>query len=177
MLQYACTLSPAPRLRAAVRSAGLAAAAFAAATLAAFLTGPAPAHAQEGADAPARPGAEVARLLGAWDGAYFDCYVCTETGRVDFDVTFWAEGAGVVGDSAEPNTFGAPDAPTLYADWRGGVVRGAVRLTKTYDGAGGVSHSVIYVGRFAAPDLVVGRWRIGQTVGRFELRRRSDLTM
>jgi hypothetical protein len=62
----------------------------------------------------------------------------------------------------------------LFADVEGvTAVDGSVTFTKTYDGTGGVSHSVRYEGRINAEgDTITGVWRINQQEGRFEMRRR-----
>lgn len=114
-------------------------------------------------------------LVGDWEGTYFDCPSCDPSGMVRFEASFFAEGAGVTGDSIEPNTFGAPEVGSLFAFWSGEVFRGGVRLIKTYDGTGGVDHDVDYIGRFETPDLILGRWRVGRTSGRFEMVRRRAL--
>jgi hypothetical protein len=80
------------------------------------------------------------------------------------------------GRSEEPNTFGDKSASKLY----GNLVCDSlfvrpgekILISKTYDGTGGVSHTVTYTGIISA-DLseIAGEWSIGQTRGAFNIRR------
>lgn len=130
--------------------------------------------------AAADPGRRTGRVLnsvglvGDWDGTYFDCATCRPDGSVPFEVSLFAGENGVTGDSIERNTFAPARVGSLFAFWRGDSRDGAVRLIKTYDGTGGVNHEVEYIGRFETPDLILGRWRVGRTSGRFEMVRRRD---
>ena len=66
-------------------------------------------------------------------------------------------GASFTGDMAEINTFAKENTPQLFSTVRGSIDSGGfVRFTKTYDGTGGVSHSVQYQGQ------LVRRRAIGQ---------------
>lgn len=74
----------------------------------------------------------------------------------------------------EPNTFGHPSAPKLYANVECRLLVGSgpprLVLRKVYDGTGGQSHAVHYEGDLSWDGRTVnGNWRIGATTGRFSL--------
>jgi hypothetical protein len=117
------------------------------------------------------PGAE-ARQHAFASGAYCGRYTYESTGAqsVPFNLNVRRRGAEISGVTREPNTFGDPDAKTLGASIVGRVERDVVRFRKTYDGSGGVAHSVDYVGRLKG-GAVRGEWNIGGVTGPFEMRR------
>lgn len=94
---------------------------------------------------------------------------------VNFSVSLEEEPAGFHGEIHEGNTFNDDSAKALRADILGGVVdkTGVVRFTKKYDGTGGVSHPVEYVGSLSEDGRrIAGRWMIEESwSGRFEMRR------
>jgi len=56
----------------------------------------------------------------------------------------------------------------LFANLRGTVSGKAITFTKTYDGTGGVSHSVFYQGTISSDGRSMsGRWNIGTFGGTF----------
>lgn len=104
-------------------------------------------------------------VAGLWRGAYY-----YQGGRdpVSFEVTLRQRGAVFEGRVGEKNTFGAWDAVFLYADIEGRIDGDRVSFVKTYDGTGGVSHSVDYGGVYdAGSRSVKGTWWIGGESGDF----------
>lgn len=82
----------------------------------------------------------------------------------DMDLTF-SQGT-VSGFIVEPATFGNQTSKNLYATFAGTVNGNTVEWKKTYDGTGGVSHSVIYRGDLDRDRrTITGRWRIGPNWG------------
>lgn len=72
----------------------------------------------------------------------------------------------------EPNSIGMPFADRLYARLTGTRHEGYVILTKTYDGTGGVTHSVAYTGEIDAEgNTIEGIWRVAGWSGRFSMTR------
>jgi hypothetical protein len=119
---------------------------------------------------PAEPpdAAHVLRALdGLWEGTWF-----YPDGREPgaFHVTFSPGEEGALGGTIrEPNTITMELVGTLGAAVDGRVEPdGAVRFTKRYDGQGGASHEVDYVGRLA-PDSrsLFGEWRVDDLAGPF----------
>jgi hypothetical protein len=111
-------------------------------------------------------------LDGVWWGMY--TYADRTKRPVEFTMDIRVSGDTCRGRIEEPNTFGNPSAPRLYAntDCRLLIGGGPSRLIfrKTYDGTGGQSHSVDYEGEIAS-DLrgITGVWRLGTQSGRFSL--------
>lgn len=114
-------------------------------------------------------------LLGSWSGAYK--YDTTRKPGVPFKMTIVS-----VNDSrfdgliSEPATFGNGSSRFLFAKLTGSVDGSRVRFVKTYDGTGGVSHSVNYQGVLdTETGQVNGGWSIGspsgRTTGSFALKR------
>jgi hypothetical protein len=100
-------------------------------------------------------------LTGSWKGHY---EYPNGSGRtaVDFtqDLTF-SQGL-VTGYVSEPNTFGDKTSKNLYASFSGAVAGNDIQWVKTYDGTGGVSHSVTYQGKLdRRARKIVGKWQIG----------------
>ena len=82
----------------------------------------------------------------------------------DMDLTF-SQGT-VSGFIVEPATFGNKTSKNLYATFAGTVNGNTVEWKKTYDGTGGVSHSVIYRGELDRDRrTITGRWRLGPNWG------------
>jgi hypothetical protein len=110
------------------------------------------------------------------DGAWWGMYTYADRTRrpVEFTMDIRVAGNTCQGRIEEPNTFGHPSAPRLYAnsDCRLLIGGGPPRLIfrKTYDGTGGQSHSVDYEGEIAT-DMqgITGTWRLGTQSGRFSL--------
>ena len=100
-------------------------------------------------------------LTGSWKGHYEYPSGSGRTG-VDFtqDLTF-SQGL-VTGYISEPNTFGDKTSKNLYASFSGAVSGNDIKWVKTYDGTGGVSHSVTYQGKLdRQARKIVGKWQIG----------------
>ena len=74
---------------------------------------------------------------------------------------------------SEPNTFGDKTSKNLYASLTGAVSGNDIQWVKTYDGTGGVSHSVTYQGKIdRKAGKIVGKWQIkADWSGPFELSR------
>jgi Caspase domain len=117
------------------------------------------------------PPALTGSLSGTWNGTYF---YPNGTQSVGFTFSFGSNGCS--GRGEEPNTFGDKSAPKLFANLSCAVTTlspgQVVTIKKTYDGTGGVSHSVIYTGT-VSPDLrsISGRWAINATRGTFRMSR------
>lgn len=117
---------------------------------------------------------QAQRIGGRWLGRYYYAGQQANNPPVEFEVTLEVPAAGqITGRTSEPNTFGKPGVPFLYANILGEIVDNRLRFTKTYDGTGGQTHSVAYSGMFNESwTTLVGTWRINdQTQGRFDLRR------
>jgi hypothetical protein len=127
-----------------------------------------PAHSQGGAPT-GQP--DQRSLAGTWTGRFL-----YPDGRKSVDFSFVLESGACRGRSEEPNTFGDKSAPKLYGNLACDslFVRPGekIMISKTYDGTGGVSHTVTYTGIISA-DLgeIAGEWSIGKTRGAFSLRR------
>jgi TIR domain-containing protein len=103
---------------------------------------------------------------GTWQGQFF---YSNGNAPVRFTWQVRINGNRVSGTSVEPNTFGNASSSVLRANLEGSIdPNGHVVITKTYDGTGGVSHSVMYIGDFdGARSNLTGAWHIGATQGRF----------
>jgi len=110
-------------------------------------------------------------LTGVWNGTY---YYPNGNQPVAFIFSFGADGC--IGRGEEPNTFGNKSAPKLFANLSCSTPALApgrvITIKKTYDGTGGVSHSVIYTGT-VSPDMrsISGQWAINATHGNFKMSR------
>lgn len=106
-------------------------------------------------------------LSGAWSGFY----AYDGADEVEFDAVVTHRNGKLTGKITEPNTFGAPGVARLSATFEGDVdVTGIVQFVKTYDGTGGVSHDVQYVGKLIEEGrCIVGAWRIDQSSGPFQM--------
>jgi len=107
---------------------------------------------------------------GTWSGHYY--YQGEPVDEVAFTATFTQEGMRIKGNIVEPNTFGSTDAANLQATVEGEVTdTGEIKFIKTYDGTGGVTHSVEYKGQ-RKKHAVNGGWTIDNgTAGRFQMQR------
>jgi len=111
-------------------------------------------------------------ISGLWKGSY--SYSNGNQPPVNFTVSFAASGCS--GRSEEPNTFGNKSAPKLFANLScsdPALVPGRlITINKTYDGTGGVSHSVIYSGTVSADMRTIsGRWAVNNARGNFTMSR------
>lgn len=108
-------------------------------------------------------------LSGVWDGVYK--YGPEENmAPVYFVLHAKVAGTHLSGTIREPNTFGDDTSTLLIANVDGEIEEESVRFTKTYDGTGGVSHSVEYQGLLDRDGASVhGRWFIGESSGPFEM--------
>jgi Caspase domain len=131
---------------------------------------------QPAAPPPAPPLAAPAPLggniSGVWKGTY--SYSNGNQPPVNFTVSFGPNGCS--GRSEEPNTFGNKSAPKLFANLScsdPALVPGRLMtINKTYDGTGGVSHSVIYSGTVSADmHTISGRWAVNSARGNFTMSR------
>jgi hypothetical protein len=118
---------------------------------------------------------DLRELDGVWWGMY--TYADPAKRPVEFSMDIRVAGNACQGRIEEPNTFGLPSVPRLYAntDCRLLIGGGPTRLMfrKTYDGTGGQSHSVDYEGEIASDNRgITGVWRIGTQLGRFSLIKR-----
>lgn len=117
---------------------------------------------------------QYGKYTGVWDGDYS---YPVETGQknVAFQLTLFQIGQQITGFIKEPNTFGNPANPWLYATFQGTINESTKEMVfrKTYDGTGDVVHSVEYRGRVGENGLDVpeGRWTIGEDAGAFAMQR------
>ncbi len=108
--------------------------------------------------------AEVDKFNGTWSGAYRDW---SEGGLVPFEITIRvgepiSDYAAITGTIVEPATFGNGESEWLRATVTGEVRRDTLAFVKTYDGTGGVEHSVNYQGTLDRDNgLILGRYTIG----------------
>ena len=123
---------------------------------------------------------DAAALTGTWAGTYFYT-TATSTGPSVGSVAFFAEltiDAGrVTGSVVEPNTIGDRSTSELRASIQGSIgENGIVRLVKTYDGTGGIDHSVEYLGRLdPVTQQIEGVWKVTGSEGRFVMRRHNRM--
>ncbi len=74
------------------------------------------------------------------------------------------------GHSTEPATFGDGSVSNLTANLTGTIVGNRASIIKTYDGKGGVSHSVRYSGKFSADGKeLTGTWTVDDISGPFSV--------
>jgi hypothetical protein len=126
------------------------------------------------------PTPDAAALTGTWAGTYFYS-MSNSTGGAVGSVAFFAELTidrdKVRGSVIEPNTIGDRSSNELRANIEGTIGEdGVVRFVKTYDGTGGVAHSVEYVGRLDhVTQQIDGVWKATGSEGRFIMRRHNRL--
>jgi hypothetical protein len=136
----------------------------------AALQGPAPDRAEE---APISTHTEET-LTGVWDGLYrYPAGI--KTPESAFTAVLLDGGGPLSGTIHETMKLGTHDIPAS-AFLEGRVAGSAVNFLKTYDGAGGQSHSVTYDGTLSADGHEIeGQWRIhadfGVMTGRFLMTR------
>ena len=110
-------------------------------------------------------------LTGLWRGRYY--YPSSNDGvtSVEFDMDLTFSQGRITGFVTEPNTFGNKTSAKLYATFDGTVSGNRVEWKKTYDGTGGVDHSVIYRGTLNRKTRrIEGRWNIpGNWSGDFHI--------
>jgi hypothetical protein len=107
-------------------------------------------------------------LTGLWAGAYTMPFGPS----VPFNAQIEDIGGSLSGRIDEPNTFGAPSAPLLYASLRGARDGVHVTFIKRYDGTAGVSHTVGYEGDVNANfTRIEGEWSLPQLSGAFFMER------
>ena len=111
-------------------------------------------------------------LAGTWRGAFF--YANPAQRSVEFILTLEVLGGVCRGRTEEPNTFGQPSAPKLLANVQCSLTTGPVlprpTMRKVYEGMGGQSHGVDYVGELSADGRsVTGTWTVSGGSGRFTL--------
>lgn len=135
-------------------------------------------------DGPEKPGAACcegcASKLGALSGIWSGEYRYPEgSGQrpVAFTAFLFQEGDGVKAMIREANTFGDDRSPWLHATAEGrydGTTR-TLRLVKSYDGTGGVSHDVAYKGTVSSDSaqILEGTWDIAGYQGTFTMKRKA----
>ena len=98
-------------------------------------------------------------LSGTWKGTY-DSFGGASQGPVRWTAEITCRRGRLTGRITEPNTFGDPSASRLYAEIEGTVTGdGTVSFVKTYDGTGGVSHSIDYRGKLDRTTMTItGKW-------------------
>lgn len=100
-----------------------------------------------------------------WDGAY---YYPDNRQPVAFHLDLQQTGNQISGRTAEPATFGNGTSQQLFAYVSGSINGAGISFVKTYDGTGGVNHSVQYDGTIAQDGLSMsGTWRLGNSGGNF----------
>jgi hypothetical protein len=113
--------------------------------------------------------AAEAVFSGVWKGGY----IAADGGDANFfDVELTQSGSTVTGTAIETNVFGDGDVLFLTSRLSGTVTSDKITFVKTYDGSGGVSHSVTYYGQMDATGRrVQGRYDAGGVQGSFEMAR------
>lgn len=118
--------------------------------------------------APAPALAADTNLTDSWTGGY----VSTDNGDVNtFDMKLKSAGATFSGTATEVNIFGGSDVLFLTSMIQGTIkADGSVSFVKTYDGAGGVSHSVAYTGKLDDTGRRIrGSYQADGATGKFEM--------
>jgi hypothetical protein len=128
-----------------------------------------------GGPLPSLPGTTAAAALaGTWKGFFF--YSNPSRRPVAFTLTLEVFGGICRGRTEEPNTFGNRVEPKLFANVECSLIAGSapprLALRKVYDGTGGQSHGVDYIGE-VSPDgrSITGTWTLPGGSGRFSLSR------
>lgn len=110
----------------------------------------------------------AANVSGEWQGAYLS----SDGADVNtFTVTWTQIGSRVTGSVIELNAFGDQSAAIFPTSTVIGSIDGNnVLFTKTYDGSGGVSHSVVYRGEIQPGGRRVrGVFQADAATGTFEM--------
>lgn len=113
------------------------------------------------------PAAAQAGLATEWRGMYY--YPSGDKrAPVPFTMHFNVTGTSFTGRTTEPATFGNGTSSQLFANVSGSFNGANISWIKTYDGTGGVSHSVNYRGSLSVDSTqITGAWNIGSFSGRF----------
>jgi uncharacterized caspase-like protein len=120
------------------------------------------------------PAPATGTIAGVWNGTYY--YPNANNKQLPVNFIFLFEPGGCGGRSEEMNTFADKRVAKLFANLscadatlHPGQV---ITIKKTYDGTGGVSHSVIYTGT-VSPDMrsIAGQWAINNARGTFSMSR------
>jgi hypothetical protein len=113
---------------------------------------------------------EMSPLCGtSWDGRYF--YPVNQNKQLErppvpFVFSFVCSGDTIKGRTTEASTFGDKTSENLYANVSIEKIEdGDLVFVKTYDGTGGVSHSVRYIGNFKTNRFIYGIWNIAEKDG------------
>jgi uncharacterized caspase-like protein len=119
-------------------------------------------------------GVVLAALAGSWRGIY--TYTAPGRQPVAFVLNIQVYGEACRGRSEEANTFGTATAAKLFANIEctliGGTVPPRLVMKKVYDGSGGQTHAVDYVGDLSSDGRSIsGTWMINTESGRFRLDR------
>lgn len=111
-----------------------------------------------------------ASLSGEWQGEFWG----PNAQRTQFNAVIQEAGGVFSGSLSEPNTFAIGAGGALYANLSGAMQEnGQIAFSKTYDGTGGVSHTVYYEGIVdQARTTITGTWRIDSNSGEFRMQRR-----
>ena len=111
--------------------------------------------------------ADAESIAPDWQGNYY--YTAgNRHAHVPFTMHLQIDGQTISGRTTEPATFGDGSSAELYADISGRISGTALTFTKTYDGTGGVNHSVQYLGTISANGArMSGSWNIGDFGGSF----------
>lgn len=114
-------------------------------------------------------------LAGAWSGEYgYD----KPPGQlnVPFNALLADLDGALTGEIDEPNTFGDALAGRLRATLKGRRAGHAVQFKKSYDGHGGVRHTVLYQGE-ANEDFtrIDGIWSVDGVTGPFYMVRQGEV--
>lgn len=110
----------------------------------------------------------AANLSGVWQGAYLSA----DGADVNtFTVTLTQIGTRLTGSVTELNAFGDQSKAIFLTSTLAGTINGnQVLFTKTYDGSGGVSHSVVYRGEIQPGGRRVrGVFQADAATGTFEM--------
>lgn len=107
-------------------------------------------------------------LSGTWQGGYV---AATSADANHFNVKLTQQGAKLTGTLTEFNAISDPVATMFLTSTLTGAVEGrSVRFVKTYDGSGGVSHSVTYRGELDPNGRRIrGTYDAGGALGAFEM--------
>lgn len=114
----------------------------------------------------------TASLSGNWVGKYRYPKPLNGVSEVNFEMNLILSQSRISGFVAEPNTFGDQSASHLYANFNGTIQGSDISWKKTYDGTGGVSHTVNYNGKIDRENAEIkGKWSIpGGWSGPFEIK-------
>lgn len=107
--------------------------------------------------------AQSGSLSGSWSGGY----ISSDGADVNtFNVTLNQNARSLTGSIVETNTFGDLSTALFLTSNLSGSINGrTVQFVKTYDGAGGVSHSISYTGTLVSSRRIRGTFDAGGGVG------------